>query len=167
MAQITLKGKPVQTSGSLPEIGSTAPDFSFVKTDLSEVTLSSLENQIKILNIFPSIDTGTCAMSVRQFNKLASENPNTTIINISKDLPFAQKRFCGAEGIENAITGSVFRNDFSTQYGLEILDGPLKGLSSRSVIVLDQNNKIVHTEQVSETTEEPNYETALGAAKKI
>ncbi len=167
MANITLKGNPIKTSGSLPANNSKAADFSFVLTDLSEKALSSIGKQNKILNIFPSVDTGTCAMSVRQFNKVATENENTVIINISKDLPFALKRFCGAEGIEKALTGSVFRSDFSTLYGLEILDGPLKGLCSRSVIVLDGDNKVVYSEQVTETTEEPNYEAALAAVKSL
>lgn len=163
MSQITLKGNPIHTSGSLPPKGAQAPDFKLVKADLSEASLKDYSGKKKILNIFPSIDTGTCAMSVRQFNKKASEVSNTVILNISADLPFAQKRFCGAEGIENAITLSTFRSSFAKDYGLQMVDGPLSGLCSRVVIVLNENNQVLYTEQVPDIVNEPNYEAALKA----
>lgn len=161
MATITLKGNPVNTSGTLPQVGSQAPDFSMVKSDLSEVTLYSIKTDFKVLNIFPSIDTPTCATSVREFNEKATQLGNTTIINISSDLPFAQNRFCGAEGIKNAQTASVFRSDFAKKYQLDIIDGPLKGLCSRAVVVLDKDNKVIYTEQISEIANEPNYDAAI------
>lgn len=166
MAQISLKGVPVHTSGNLPAKGSTAPEFTLVKSDLSEAYLKDFAGKKKILNIFPSIDTGTCAKSVREFHKHASQVPNTVILNISADLPFAQKRFCGAEGIENAITLSTFRSSFATDYGLRMQDGPLAGLCSRAVIVLDESNRVLYTEQVSEIVNEPNYESALKAVQQ-
>ena len=165
MAQITLKGNPVNTKGTLPAIGSIAPDFTFVKQDLSEGTLYAINGK-KILNIFPSVDTGVCAMSVRTFSKAASDLGGTTILNISFDLPFAQKRFCGAEGISNVEMGSIFRTDFFAKYPLQILDGALKGLCSRCLIVLNENNEVIFTEQVAEITAEPNYDAALLALKK-
>lgn len=162
MATITLKGNIVQTSGNLPEIGNNAPDFNLVQSDLSTVSLSDFKGKKMVLNIFPSIDTGTCAASVRNFNKEASKLENTKVICISRDLPFAQKRFCGAEGIENVITLSDFKSgQFGKDYGLEIVDGPLAGLHSRCVIVIDENGKISYTQQVSEIVDEPNYEEAL------
>lgn len=163
MAQIALKGNAIHTSGNLPAKGSAAPDFKLVKSDLSEASLKDFTGKKKILNIFPSIDTGTCAMSVRQFNQRASQVANTAILNISADLPFAQKRFCGAEGIETAITLSTFRSSFANDYGLRIQDGPLAGLCSRAVVVLDENNRVLYTEQVSDIVNEPNYEAALKA----
>lgn len=163
MASIKLKGNPINTSGNLPQVGSTGPNFKLVKSDLSEVDISAFAGKKKVLNIFPSIDTGTCAMSVRQFNKEASNLKNTVVINISADLPFAQKRFCGAEGITNTETLSSFRSTFAKDYGLQIQDGPLAGLCSRAVIVLDENNKILYTEQVSDIVNEPNYENAIKA----
>lgn len=162
MAQITLKGNAINTSGSLPTIGAQATDFSLIKADLSSTSLAEFKGKKVILNIFPSIDTGTCAMSVRQFNKVASKLDNTVVLCISRDLPFAHKRFCGAEGLENVITASDFQaGQFGKDYGLEIIDGPLAGLSSRSIVVLDSEHKVVYTEQVQETTEEPNYKSAL------
>lgn len=163
MAQIALKGNTIHTSGNLPSKGSAAPDFKLVKADLSEASLKDFAGKKKILNIFPSVDTGTCAMSVRQFNQRASQATNTAILNISADLPFAQKRFCGAEGIESAITLSTFRSSFASDYGLRIQDGPLAGLCSRAVVVLDENNNVLYTEQVSDIVNEPNYEAALKA----
>ena len=164
MAKITLKGNPVNTSGELPKVGSVAPDFTMVKDDLSEAPLSSIKADLKVLNIFPSIDTGTCAASVRQFNQRAGALKGAVVLNLSKDLPFAQKRFCGAEGIKNAQTASVWRSDFAKKYGLEIVDGPLKGLCSRVVLVLDAGNKVVYAEQVADIVNEPNYDAALKAA---
>ena len=164
MATITLGGNPVNTVGELPKTGSQAIDLKLVKEDLSEVTLNDFAGSRLILNIFPSIDTGTCAASVRNFNKLASELTNTKVLCISKDLPFAQKRFCGAEGIENVINLSDFRDgSFGKNYGLEIVDGKLAGLHSRAIVVIDENGTIKHTELVSEIANEPNYEAALAA----
>lgn len=165
MAKITLQGNPINTQGSLPEKGTLIHDFTMVKTDLSEVKLSSFPEKFKLLNIFPSIDTGTCAMSVRTFNKNAAELGNVAVINLSMDLPFAQKRFCGAEGIDKVVVASLFRSDFNKYVPLEIVDGPLKGLSSRAVIILNEKNEVVYTEQVSEIANEPNYEKALQMLK--
>ena len=164
MANVTLGGNPLHTNGELPVKGSHATDFSLVNTDLGTVSLDNYKGKKLILNIFPSIDTGTCAASVREFNKKASALENTTVLCISRDLPFAQKRFCGAEGIETVVTLSDFRDGtFGKNYGLELLDGPLKGLHARSVVVLNENHEVVYTELVSEIKDEPNYEKALAA----
>jgi len=164
MAQVTLKGNPINTIGNLPEVGSKAPDFKLTKTDLSNVTLKDYLGSKLILNIFHSIDTGTCAQSVRQFNLEVSELENTKVLCISKDLPFAMVRFCGAEGIENVEMLSDFRDgNFGLNYGLTFADEPLRGLLSRSIIVLDENGTVMHTEQVQEVTEEPNYKASLYA----
>ena len=161
MAQVTLKGSPCQTNGELPEIG-TSLDFTLTKSDLSEVSDADLKGKKLVLNIFPSIDTSTCATSVRTFNKEAASLENTQVLCISKDLPFAQARFCGAEGIENVVTLSDFRHpEFSEKIGVRIEDGPLAGLDARSVIVLDEDGKVVYTELVKEIVDEPNYEAAL------
>lgn len=162
MATITLGGNLINTNGNLPTVGSKAIDFKLISNDLSEVSLSNFEGQKLVLNIFPSIDTGTCATSVRKFNAQASQLENTKVLCISRDLPFAQKRFCGAEGLENVHNLSDFKNgDFGKNYGLEIVDGPLAGLHSRVVIVIDEKGTIVYTEQVPEIANEPNYEAAL------
>ncbi|MBN8566352.1 MAG: thiol peroxidase [Flavobacteriales bacterium] len=162
MATITLGGNPIHTNGELPLKGSKAPDFQLVKTDLSTTTLSDYAGSKLVLNIFPSIDTGVCATSVRTFNQKASSLQNTKVLCISRDLPFAQKRFCGAEGIENVENLSDFKNgSFGVQYGLTITDGPLAGLHSRVVIVLDENGVVLHAEQVPEIAQEPNYDDAL------
>lgn len=164
MAQVTLKGNPINTIGNLPEVGSKAPDFELTKTDLSNVTLKDYLGSKLILNIFHSIDTGTCAQSVRQFNLEASELENTKVLCISKDLPFAMARFCGAEGIENVDMLSDFRDgNFGLNYGLTFADEPLRGLLSRSIIVLNENGTVMHTEQVQEVVEEPNYKASLYA----
>ncbi|MEQ8474399.1 MAG: thiol peroxidase [Marinoscillum sp.] len=164
MAQVTLKGNPVNTSGNLPSDGEAAPEFTLVKSDLSETSLASLKGNRVVLNIFPSIDTGTCAASVRAFNQKASELDNTVVLCISKDLPFAMSRFCGAEGIDKVVTLSAFRNQsFAKDYGVEILDGPLKGLIARSVVVLDENGKVKYTQLVNEITAEPDYDSAIAA----
>ena len=164
MAQITLKGNPVNTNGQLPEIGSQAKDFQLVKTDLSTASLSDYKGSRVVLNIFPSIDTGTCATSVRKFNEKASSLANTKVLCISRDLPFAQNRFCGAEGLENVVNLSDFKDaSFGNSYGLTITDGPLAGLHSRAVVVLDENGVVKYTEQVSEIVDEPNYEAALAS----
>lgn len=165
MASITLKGNPVNTSGTLPEAGSTAKDFKFVRNDLSEVSLNTYAGKKKVLNIFPSVDTGTCAASVRRFNQEASNLDNTVVLNISADLPFAQARFCGAEGIKNCETVSTFRSSFGKDWGVQITDSPLAGLLSRAVVTLSADNKVLYVEQVSEIVNEPNYEAALASLK--
>ncbi len=164
MATITLKGNPIETSGNLPKTATKAADFKLVAVDLSEKTLADFAGNKLILNIFPSVDTGTCAASVRNFNKEASSLNNTKVLCISRDLPFAQARFCGAEGIENVVMLSDFATgQFGKDYGLEIATGPLANLHSRSIVVIDENGTVVHTEQVTETVDEPNYEAALKA----
>lgn len=164
MAQITLKGNPVNTIGNLPEIGSKAPDFNLVKNDLSMGGLNDYNGKKVILNIFPSLDTGTCAASVRRFNEEASKLNNTVVLCISKDLPFAQARFCGAEGLEDVINFSDFRTgEFGKNYGVEIIDGPLAGLESRAVVIVNEEGNVTYTQQVAEITEEPNYESVLAA----
>nr|WP_315156349.1 thiol peroxidase [uncultured Flavobacterium sp.] len=164
MATITLGGNPVHTSGELPKVGSKLADFKLVQNDLSIADLSTFAGKKLVLNIFPSIDTGTCAASVRKFNESASNLANTTVLCISRDLPFAQKRFCGAEGLENVINLSDFQEGaFGKNNGLEIVDGPLAGLHSRAIIVADENGVVTHTEQVAEIAHEPNYEAALAA----
>lgn len=166
MATITLKGKPVRTVGELPKLGTVAPDFRLVRQDLSEVTLATFVGKKKILNIFPSIDTSVCATSVKTFHQQTITLPDIVVLNISADLPFAQKRFCGTNGVEHAETLSTFRSTFGKDWGVGIIDSPLKGLCSRAVVVLDQNNRILYTEQVPEIAQEPNYETALAAVKR-
>lgn len=164
MAEITLKGNKINTVGNLPEKGTKAPDFKLTTVELSHKILSDFLGKKVILNIFPSIDTGTCAMSVREFNKKAAGLENTVVLCISKDLPFAQARFCGAEGIENVVMLSDFTTgSFGKAYGLEIIDGPLAHLHSRAIIVLDENGEVVYTEQVPEIADEPNYDAALNA----
>lgn len=164
MATITLGGNPIHTNGELPKAGSKATDFQLVKNDLSVASLSDFAGSKLVLNIFPSIDTGTCATSVRTFNAKASALENTKVLCISRDLPFAQKRFCGAEGLENVINLSDFKSgSFGKDYGLEITDGPLAGLHSRVVIIVDENGIVKYTEQVAEIANEPNYEAALAA----
>lgn len=163
MANITLKGNSVSTVGDIPALGSVSPDFTLVRTDLSETSLKDYKGKRKVLNIFPSLDTETCAMSVRRFNKEASDLKNTVVLNISADLPFAQNRFCGAEGIDNTEVLSTFRSSFGKDFNLEIMDSPLKGLCSRVVMVLDEDNKVLYTQQVQEITEEPDYQAALKA----
>ncbi len=164
MAQITLKGNAINTSGELPSVGSQAKDFSLVATDLSTKTLADFAGKNLILNIFPSVDTGTCAASVRNFNKTAAELENTAVLCISRDLPFAQNRFCGAEGIENVVMLSDFKTgQFGADYGLNIVDGPLAGLNSRCIVIVNAEGNVIYTEQVAETIEEPNYEAALAS----
>lgn len=166
MAQITFKGNPIHTSGELPKIGASAPDFTVVKADLSSMSLSDFKGKKVVLNIFLSIDTGVCAASVRRFNAEAAKLNNTVILCISRDLPFAQKRFCAAEGIENVITGSEYRDSsFSDAYGVKILDGPLAGLLSRAVVIVNEQGKVAYTQQVPETGQEPDYDKALAALK--
>jgi len=165
MATVTLKGNPVQIGGNLPQKGETAPDFQLADAKRNLVSLADFAGKRKVLNIFPSIDTPTCATSVRTFNKQASGLANTVVLCISADLPFAQSRFCGAEGLENVITLSTFRDTakFSKDYGVQILDSSLAGLTARAVVVLDENNKVLHSELVAEIANEPNYAAALAA----
>lgn len=166
MADITLKGNAIHTSGNLPAIGSSIPDFRLTKSDLKDISPADLAGKKVIFNIFPSVDTGTCAASVRKFNEQAAALENTTVLCVSADLPFALSRFCGAEGIKNVLTSSDYKDKkFGKDWGLQFTDGPLQGLLSRSVVVADATGKIVYTEQVAETTAEPNYEKALAAAK--
>ncbi len=162
MAQITLKGNPIHTRGELPAQGAAAPAFRLVTTGLAEVTLDDYQGK-KVLNIFPSLDTAVCATSVRQFNQKATGREGVTVLNISADLPFAHSRFCASEGIENAVNLSSFRSSFASDYGLEIVDGPLAGLCSRAVLVLDEGNRVVYREQVPEIAQEPDYDAALAA----
>lgn len=163
MATITLKGNEINTAGSLPEVGSEAPLFTLTKTDLSLASLSDFKGKKVILNIFPSLDTGICAASVRKFNQEVSDK-DATVLCISKDLPFAHNRFCESEGIENVINLSDFKNaDFSSAYKTIIVDGPMAGLHSRAVVVIDENGKVVYSEQVPEIVQEPDYEKALAA----
>jgi thiol peroxidase len=166
MAQITLKGNPIHTAGFLPKVGSSAPDFKVVKADLSTLSLSEFKGKKVVLNIFPSLDTSVCAASVRRFNAEAARLEGTVVLCISRDLPFAQKRFCAAEGIDRVITGSEYRDSsFSDAYGIRIVDGPLAGLFSRAVVVIDGQGKIKYTEQVPEIGQEPDYAKALEALK--
>ena len=163
MATVTLKGNPFNTNGNLPATGSQAPQFTLVKTDLSEITSSELKGKRVVLNIFPSVDTPTCATSVRTFNAEASKLDNTIVICASQDLPFALARFCGAEGLDKVIPASAFRSDFAADYGVKLIEGPLAGLTSRAVVVIDADGKVLYTELVSEVAHEPNYEAALKA----
>lgn len=165
MSTITLKGNECRTCGELPAVGSTAPELKLTKTDLQEVTLENYKGKKKILSIFPSVDTPVCATSIKTFTKLATELGNVVVLNISADLPFAQKRFCGSEGIEQAETLSTFRNSFGPNYGVEIIDGPLKGLCARAIVTLDENNKVLYTELVPEIADEPNYDAAINSVK--
>ena len=164
MAQVTLGGNPINTNGDLPAAGSAAPAFTLTKGDLSPLSASDLAGQNVVLNIFPSIDTPTCATSVRTFNERAAGLDNTTVVCVSADLPFAQGRFCGAEGIENVVTGSTFKNpEFLTDYGVLFTDGALEGLAARAVVVIDGEGNVAHTELVSEVANEPDYDAALSA----
>lgn len=163
---VTLKGQPIAVAGQIPAAGTAAPAFTLVAKDLSDATLESFAGKRKVLNIFPSIDTSTCATSVRRFNQLASGLDNTVVLCISADLPFAQSRFCGADGLDNVVTLSTFRgSNFSADYGVAIQEGPLKALTARAVVVLDENNQVLHAELVSEIADEPNYDAALAVLK--
>lgn len=162
MTTVTLKGNPFNTVGELPAVGSQAPAFTLTKTDLSDLNYSDLSGRV-VLNVFPSVDTPTCANSVRQFNSKASSLDNTTVVCVSKDLPFALDRFCGAEGLDNVIAASAFRSSFAEDYGLKMQEGPLAELCSRAVIILDESGKVIYTEQVAEIADEPDYDKALVA----
>ena len=166
MSKVTLKGNPITVDGTFPMVGDKAPGFKLVGKDLADVSLADFTGQRKVLNIFPSVDTPTCAMSVRHFNQSASELKNTTVLCISADLPFAQARFCGAEGLSNVVTLSTLRgHDFLQHYGVAIASGPLAGLAARAVVVLDEHDKVIHTELVGEIAHEPDYDAALAALK--
>ena len=162
MAKITLKGKPINTIGNLPPLGSKIPNFIATKTDLTEIGLNDFQGKKVVLNIFPSLDTATCAMSVRKFNEAANKLKNTVILCVSADLPFAQQRFCGTENLKNVIPLSVFRHqEFGKNYGVTIVDGPLQGLLARAVVIVDEDGKAIYTQQVSEIVDEPDYQAAL------
>ena len=163
---VTLKGTPVKIEGIFPKIGTTAPTFSLVNKDLKDVTLSDFSNKKKILNIVPSLDTGVCAISTRKFNEKAGNIENTTVLIISADLPFAMSRFCDSEGLNKVVILSTMRGaEFIKNYGVASVDGPLAGLATRAIVVLDENNTVIYTELVSEITNEPNYDAALAALK--
>ena len=164
MATITLQGNPIQTIGDLPAIGSKAPNFKLTANDLSMKSLEDFAGKKIILNVFPSLDTGTCAASVRMFNQEVTALENTVVLCISRDLPFAQARFCGAEGLKNVITLSNYATgNFGKDYGLMIVDPPLLNLNSRAIVIINESGEVTYTEQVTEITEEPNYENALNA----
>ncbi|WP_027378007.1 thiol peroxidase [Kaistella palustris] len=165
MANITLHGNAINSAGNLPELGSQLKDFTLVNEKLEEKKLSDFAGKKMIINIFPSIDTGVCAAAARKFNEEAGHIGDAVVINISKDLPFALTRFCAAEGLDHVTNLSDFRGDFGTDYGVELIDSPMKGLLSRAVIVADENGKVLYTEQVPEIAQEPNYEAALNALK--
>ncbi len=166
MTTVTLKGNPVSVAGNLPKKGDGAPDFSLTGKDLGDVSLKNYANKRKVLNIVPSLDTPTCQQSTRVFNQKASSANNAVVLVISADLPFAMARFCSTEGLNNVVTLSTFRGrDFHGRYGVDIADGPLKGLTARAVVVLDENNKVLHSELVPEIANEPNYEAALAVLR--
>jgi thioredoxin-dependent peroxiredoxin len=167
MATVTHKGNPVHTSGELPKVGSSAPDFKLTANDLSDKSLKDFAGRRKVLNIVPSLDTGICATSTRKFNESAGKLPNTVVLVISADLPFASKRFCAAEGLQNVTPLSLLRSkDFAKDYGILLVDGALAGLTGRAVVVLDEKDVVTHTELVPEIGQEPNYEAALAAVKR-
>ena len=166
MAKVTLRGTPIQTSGELPKVGSTAPDFKLTAGDLSDVTLAAYAGKRKVLNISPSLDTSVCATAARKFNEAAGKLTDTVVLLVTADLPFAAKRFCTAEGLQNVIPLSLMRDKkFAQDYGVLLVDGPMAGLCARSVVVLDAANKVIHAELVPETVQEPDYEAALAALR--
>lgn len=164
MAQLTFKGNPIHTNGDLPAVGQPAPDFKLVANDLKDLTLADFTGKKKLLNIVPSLDTSVCALSTRKFNEYAKAHPDSVILVISADLPFAQKRFCGDEGLSNVVTLSMMRSrKFAKDYGVLLEDGPLAGLTARAVVVLDENNSVRYSELVPEIAQEPDYNAALAA----
>ncbi|APR36995.1 MULTISPECIES: thiol peroxidase [unclassified Paraburkholderia] len=166
MSQVTLGGNPIDVSGTFPSVGQQAPAFTLVGRDLKSVTLAEFHGKRKVLNIVPSLDTPTCATSTRKFNEAAGKLANTAVIVVSGDLPFAASRFCTTEGLANVTTASTFRgHEFARAYGVDITSGPLAGLTARAVVVIDENDKVVHAELVSEIKSEPNYDAALNALK--
>jgi thioredoxin-dependent peroxiredoxin len=166
MATVTLKGNPIHTSGELPAVGAAAPDFRLTGADLKDVSLADYRGKRKILNIVPSLDTPVCATSTRKFNEKGGKLPNTVVLVVSADLPFAAKRFCAAEGLENVVTLSTFRaKEFAQRWGVTLVDGPLAGVTARAVVVIDEHDKVTYTELVPEIAQEPNYDRALAAVK--
>ena len=166
MSQVTLGGNPIEVSGTFPSAGQQAPDFTLVGADLGDVTLAKFAGKRKVLNIVPSLDTPTCATSTRKFNEAAAKLDNTVVVVVSGDLPFAAKRFCTTEGIENVVTASTFRGrEFAKAYGVDVTSGPLKGLTARAVGVVDADNQVLHAELVPEIKNEPNYDAAIAALK--
>ncbi|MHB8534442.1 MAG: thiol peroxidase [Sulfuricaulis sp.] len=166
MAKITLGGKPINTNGNLPKVGSPAPDFKLQDADLNDLSLASFKGKKKLLNIVPSLDTPTCALSTKKFNEQAAKYPNAVMLIVSADLPFAQKRFCSAENTDKVKTLSMMRSrNFAKDYGVLLTDGPLAGITARAVVVIDENDKVKHVELVPEIKQEPNYEKALAALK--
>ncbi|MBT8144631.1 MAG: thiol peroxidase [Gammaproteobacteria bacterium] len=163
MATVTLKGNPCNTSGDLPAVGASAPAFELTNGKLEDVSLADFSGKKKLISVFPSVETPVCAISTKKFNDHARDNADTVMLMVSTDLPFAQARFCGDEGLENVHTLSTFRSNFAREYGLLLVDGPLAGLTARAVLVLDENDKVVYTQLVSEIAEEPDYEGALAA----
>lgn len=163
MAQVNFRGTPITISGELPAIGSQAPDFELAGAGLSSVQRADFAGKRIVLNIFPSVDTGVCAASVRRFNELAASLDNTVVLAVSKDLPFAQARFCGAEGIENVVPASAFRSSFGEDYGVTVVDGPIRGLLTRAVVILDTDGTVRYTQLVAETSNEPDYDAAVAA----
>ena len=161
MRQVTLQGNPVKVNGTLPSVGAAAPEFNLTAADLSDKTAADFAGKRKVLNIFPSVDTGVCAQSVRTFNQRASSLDNTVVLCVSADLPFAQARFCGAEGLNNVVTLSTFRSSFAQDFGVALADGALRGLCARAVVVLDENNRVLYTQLVPEIANEPDYDAAL------
>jgi thiol peroxidase len=167
MATVTLKGTQIHTDGNLPAVGSKAPDFKLVNGELADVSLASFKGKRKILNIVPSLDTAVCATSTRKFNEKAGSIPNTVVLVVSADLPFASKRFCVAEGLQNVVPLSLMRTrDFAKDYGVLLTDGPLAGITARAVLVLDEHDKVLHQQLVPEITQEPDYEAALQAVQR-
>jgi thiol peroxidase len=166
MAQVTLKGNPIQTNGELPKVGAAAPAFKLTGADLKDVTLADYKGKKKILNIVPSLDTPTCATSTRKFNESAGKLPNAVVLVVSADLPFASKRFCTTEGLQNVVTLSLMRDkNFAKDYGVLIQDGPLAGICARAVVVIDENDKVTYTQLVPEIGQEPDYDKAIIAVK--
>jgi thiol peroxidase len=166
MAQITRYGNPIHTNGEMPVVGGNAPDFRLVDADLNDMTLANFKGKKKLLSIVPSLDTPTCSLSTKKFNEQASAHPNTVMLVISADLPYAQKRFCAAENTDKVMTLSMMRDrQFARDYGVLIVDGPTEGITARAIVVIDENDKILHTELVPEIRQEPDYEAALAALK--
>lgn len=166
MANITLGGNPIHTSGELPKVGSKAPDFKLTAADLKDLSLADFKGKRKVLNIVPSLDTPVCATSTRKFNEAAGKLANTVVLVVSADLPFASKRFCATEGLANVTTLSTLRSSFARDYGIALVDGPLAGVTGRAVVVLDENDQVVHSQLVPEIKQEPDYDSALAAARK-
>lgn len=166
MADITLGGNPIHTSGELPKVGSKAPDFKLTAADLKDLSLADFRGKRKVLNIVPSLDTPVCATSTRRFNEAAAKLANTVVLVVSADLPFASKRFCATEGLTNVTTLSTLRSSFARDYGIALVDGPLAGVTGRAVVVLDENDNVIHSQLVPEIKQEPDYDAALAAAKR-